>query len=293
MHQPVMSYEVMSSLSLKPGDTVLDATIGGGGHSIQILNRIQPGGILIGLDADASAIKIAQDNLKDFQQSVRLVNENFRNLDSALSNEGISRLDGALFDIGISSYQMDDAARGFSFQQEARLDMRMDPGLKISAHDIVNRLNERELSGIIKEFGEERFHNRIARFIVQERSHKPIETTSELKAVIRKAVGSRYGHGRIDPATRTFQALRIAVNDELAALEEGLKKIVPMLSPGGRICVISFHSLEDRIVKIFFRSCAASGVLKIITKKPLRPSAEEVIMNPRSRSARLRVAERL
>jgi 16S rRNA (cytosine1402-N4)-methyltransferase len=285
--------EVISSLSLKPGDIALDATIGGGGHSILILKRIQPGGILIGLDADASAVKIAQENLKDFRQSVRLVNENFRNLDSVLSNEGVSRIDAALFDVGISSYQMDDASRGFSFQQEARLDMRMDPRLRITAHDIVNRLNERELSRIIKEFGEERFHNRIARFIAQERSQKPIETTSELKSVIRRAVGSRYGHGKIDPATRTFQALRIAVNDELAALEEGLKKAVPILKSGGRICVISFHSLEDRIVKNFFRANAATGALKIITKKPLRPSAEEVIVNPRSRSAKLRVAERL
>lgn len=171
--------------------------------------------------------------------------------------------------------------------------MRMDTRFKITAYDIVNRYKEKDLSDIIKKFGEERFHNRITRYIVTERSKKPIETASELAAIIHKAIGFRYGKGRIDPATRTFQAIRIAVNDELASLEESLKKSIPLLNFGARICVISFHSLEDRIVKNLFRGYSNLGVLKVLTKKPLRPSREEIISNPRSRSARLRVAERI
>ena len=292
MHQPVMLDEVIRFLNLKPGDRALDATIGGGGHAIEILKRIKPGGLLIGLDADASAVNISRERLKEFEPSLRVVHENFRDLDTVLSKEGIKGLDAALFDVGLSSYHLEDASRGFSIQQDGPLDMRMDERLRKSAYDIVNRCREEELSEIIKNFGEERFHRRIARRIVEERSKKPIETTAELKAVIYRAIGGRRGYMRIDPATRTFQAIRIVVNDELGALEEGVKKAVSWLNPGARICVISFHSLEDRIVKNLFKGFSSLGVLKIMTKKPLRPSDEEAASNPRSRSARLRVAER-
>ncbi len=284
--------EVISSLQLKPGDIALDATIGGGGHAIEILKRISPGGLLIGLDADASAVNISRERLKEFGPSLRVVQENFRDLDIVLSNESITGVDAVLMDVGISSDHLSDASRGFSIQQDGPLDMRMDARLAMSAYDIVNRYRERDLSDIIKNFGEERFHYRIARRIAEERAKKPIETTGELKEVIYRAVGGRRGYMRIDPATRTFQAIRIAVNDELGALEEGVKKAVSALNPGARICVISFHSLEDRIVKNLFKSYSVQGVLRIVTKKPMRPSVEEAASNPRARSARLRVAER-
>lgn len=284
--------EIISSLQLKPGYTALDATIGGGGHAIEILKRIKPGGLLIGLDADASAVNISRERLKEFGPSLRVVQENFRNLDTVLSNAGIKEVDAVLMDVGISSNHLADAARGFSIQKEGPLDMRMDTGLSLSAYDIVNRFKEKDLSDIIKNFGEERFHYRIAGRIVEERKKAPIETTGQLKEVIYKAVGGRRGYMRIDPATRTFQAIRIAVNDELGALEEGVKKAVAVLKPGARICVISFHSLEDRIVKNIFKQYKTQGVLRIVTKKPMRPSDQEAASNPRSRSARLRVAER-
>jgi len=293
VHQPVMLHEAISSLGLKPGDKVLDATIGGGGHSIQILKRIQPGGLLIGIDADASAVTIARDTLKDFSSSCILVHANFRDLDKVLSENGIPVLNAALFDVGVSSFQLDEAARGFSLQQDGALDMRMDRELASSAYDIVNRLREQELAGILEKFGEERYHRRIARAIADARSRQPIVTTFELKNVVHRAVGHLYRKQKIDAATRTFQALRIAVNDELGALEEGIQKAVAKLTPGGRICVIAFHSLEDRIVKNSFRRFAGSGDLKIITKKPLRPSDAETVTNPRSRSARFRVAEKI
>jgi len=220
------------------------------------------------------------------------VQENFRNLDIVLSSEGITGVDAVLMDVGISSNHLADASRGFSIQHDGPLDMRMDTKLAISAYDIVNRYREKDLSDVIKDFGEERFHYRIARRIVEERAKAPIETTGQLKDVVYKAVGGRRGYMRIDPATRTFQAIRIAVNDELGALADGIKKAVSALKPGARICVISFHSLEDRIAKNLFKQFAAQNILRIVTKKPMRPSDQEAASNPRARSARLRVAER-
>ncbi len=293
MHQPVLLKEAISSLNLKSGDLVLDATTGGGGHAREILKKILPGGYLIGLDVDPLALEIAEESLGDFRGSFKLINENFRNLDKILSKEHVKNLNAVLFDLGVSSYQITSSQRGFSIKEDARLDMRMDPSLQITAHDIVNRYKEREVSDIIEKFGEERFSKRIARRIVEMRSKKPIETTGDLARIVRDAIGPRYRKTRIDPATRTFQAIRIAVNDELTALGEGLKKAVSWLDPGGRISVISFHSLEDRIVKNLFRGYSGLGVLKIITKKPAYPSSEEVASNPRSRSGRLRVAERM
>ncbi len=220
-----------------------------------------------------------------------MINENFRNLDRALKSEGIDRLNVCLFDVGVSSFQIEDVARGFSFNLDARLDMRMDPGLKMSAWDIVNRCRENELSDIIWEYGEERYARRIARYIANAREEAPIDTTGQLRSLIHRAVGGR--RGKIDPATRTFQALRISVNDELGALKEGLEKGFNYLTSGGRVAVISFHSLEDRIVKNMFKGEALAGRLRIITKKPMTASDKETVVNPRSRSAKLRVAERV
>lgn len=293
VHQPVMLEEVISSLNLKDGQIVLDATVGGGGHAKEILKRIMPGGRLIGLDADESAIRITSENLKEFTGSFRLINENFRNLDKVLSKENVKALNAVLLDIGVSSFQLDDKDRGFSIKDEGRLDMRMDRKLGTSAFEIINRYKEQDLSDIIYKYGEERFSRRIAKRIVEERSKKVIETTAELARIVRRAMGAGRKNFRIDPATKTFQAIRIAVNDELSALEEGLKKAVSWLDIGARISVMTFHSLEDRIVKNLFKGYAGLGVLKIMTKKPVSASQEEVLRNPRSRSARLRVAERV
>ena len=272
---------------------MVDATVGGGGHSEEILKNILPGGRLIGIDADREALAIARDRLKSFSGSITLINDNFRNIDRILKIQNIKNVDAILLDIGISSYQMDDASRGFSIRSDASLDMRMDQSSDITAYDVVNKYKEDKLSEIIEKFGQERFHNRIARLIKDARERKRIETTGELAAIVKRAVGYQYRNLKVHPATRTFQAIRIFVNDELGALEEALKSAVFWLKTGGRIVVISFHSLEDRIVKNMFKGYSKLGVLKIITKKPLIPDREEVMNNPRSRSAKLRVAERI
>lgn len=283
--------EVISSLNLKPGHIALDATAGGGGHATEILKRIMPGGILIALDADASALKIARETLGTTGSPFKLFNENFRNLDRILESEGIGKLNACLFDVGVSSFQLDDGERGFSMQLNARLDMRMDPRLKTSAWDVVNRYREEDLSRIIWDYGEERYARRVARYLVAAREENPIDTTEQLRSIVRRAVKGKWG--RIDPATRTFQAIRIEVNDELTALEEGLNKAIDRLARGGRIAVISFHSLEDRIAKNVFKAAALGGIVSIITKKPIMATAEETAVNPRSRSAKLRIAERI
>lgn len=288
-----MLKEVLNLLNLRHGSVVLDATIGGGGHAAEMLKGILPGGQLIGFDADRSAIDEAERTLKCFKGSFKLINGNFKDMGALLLDSGIKSFDAILFDVGVSSYQLENSDRGFSITRDARLDMRMDPRLTLTAYDIVNRFKEHELAGIIEKFGEERFHKRIARLIVEARSKRPIESTHDLAAIVRRAIGFRSRRARIDPATRTFQAIRIAVNNELEALEEGLKQAVSWLSMGARIGVISFHSLEDRIVKNLFRGYSGLGILKIITKKPLRPQAVETVSNPRSRSGRLRVAERI
>lgn len=288
-----MLRETVELLELKAKDTVLDATTGAGGHAREILARITPGGRLIGLDNDAEILKIADASLKEYSGSFTLVNENFRNLDGALAREGVQVLNAALFDLGVSSYQLDQGTRGFSIRKDAPLDMRMDPRAQVTARDIVNSCSFEELDDIIWKYGEERLHRKVARFIVENRALKPIETTAELAEIVHRAVGYKFKGSKIDPATRTFQAIRIAVNDELGALEEGLKKVVSWLDVGGRVAVITFHSLEDRIVKNLFRGFADLGFLKIITKKPVETSREEALANPRARSAKLRVAERI
>jgi 16S rRNA (cytosine1402-N4)-methyltransferase len=289
----VLLNKTVSYLNLSKGAVVVDATVGGGGHSEEILKNILPDGRLIGIDADPDALVIAGERLKSFSGYFTLVNDNFRNIDRILKIQNIKNVDAVLLDIGISSYQLDDASRGFSIRSDASLDMRMNRGSDITAYDVVNKYKEDKLSEIIEKFGEERFHNRIARFIKDARQRKPIETTGELAAIVTRAVGYKYRNLKIHPATRTFQAIRIYVNDELGALEEALKSAIFWLKTGGRIAVISFHSLEDRIVKNIFKGYSKLDVLKIITKKPLIPEREEVIENPRSRSAKLRVAERI
>ena len=291
-HLPVMLQEALSSLNLKAGDVIVDATVGGGGHAAEILKAITPGGRLIGIDADDEALKAAGESLKGFNGSFKLIRGNFREVDAILSREGIAHVDGALFDLGVSSYQLESPTRGFSIKHDSRLDMRMNAGAALTAYHIVNRYSEKDLSDIIGKFGEDRFCRRIARAIVQARGKKPIETTFDLVRVIHRTVGSRHGRSKIDPATRTFQAIRIIVNDELKALEEGIRKAVGSLNAGGRIAVISFHSLEDRIVKNIFKEYKANQILQILTKKPITASEEEAAINPRARSAKLRVAQK-
>lgn len=290
MHTAVMPDEAVDFLGPEPGDIIIDCTVGAGGHARKILERIMPQGRLIGIDQDAQILKIAGHNLADFKENVFLRQANFRNLDLVLSDLGIGKIDGALFDLGVSSLQLDDKKRGFSFSSDGPLDMRMS-GAGSSAADIVNSLGRDELADIVFKFGEERYSRRIAQAIVNSRRRSPIRTTAQLAEIVSTAVPRR-GYQRIHPATRTFQALRIFVNDELNALEAGLEKAVLALNSGARICVISFHSLEDRIVKNFFKNCAKEGILDILTKKPVTPKEEELKQNPRSRSAKLRAASR-
>jgi 16S rRNA (cytosine1402-N4)-methyltransferase len=272
---------------------VVDATAGTGGHSLAILKRIAPGGRLIAIDRDEESLNVARERLKKFSESCEFVYGNFIDLDKILARLGIEKVDGILFDLGISSYQLNNPERGFSFQNEGPLDMRLDRNSFISAYDLVNNINEDEISTLLWHFGEERWHNRIARYLVRERERHPIATTQELSNLVLRALPHKYRFYRIHPATRTFQAVRIAVNRELETLEGVLGKTLHLLRPRARICVISFHSLEDRIVKLSFRSFAANGMIKIITPKPLVPQIKEIDENPSSRSAKLRVAERL
>ena len=287
-----MYREVINYLNLKPGDIVVDATVGTGGHSVLILEHITPGGRLIGIDKDIESINVCREQLKRFGGSYELVYSDFRDIDQVLKEMNINKVDAILFDLGISSFQLQDTRRGFSFQSEGPLDMRMDKAGFISAYDLVNNLNQEEISILLRTLGQERWHNRIARYLVKEREKSPIATTAQLADLVVKAVPYNYRYHRIHPATRTFQALRIAVNRELEALDEALNKAIELLDLNGRICAISFHSLEDRIVKLKFRKFAAQSKLKLITKKPQRPLVDEVKENPSSRSAKLRVAER-
>lgn len=291
-HIPVMLEETIEHLNLAPGKIVVDATIGTGGHSRAILEKIMPSGKLIAIDRDRDSLEIAKSRLRDFGSMCEFVHGNFRDIDSILENLAVKSVDAFLFDLGISSYQLEDASRGFSFQSEGPLDMRMDRDSYISAYDLVNNLDEEELSGLLWQFGQERWHNRIARFLVQERQKHPITTTSQLSEIVARAVPYKYRHYRIHPATRTFQAVRIAVNMELESIQIALEKAVRLLKPSGRICAISFHSLEDRIIKHGLRRAKQEGLVDIITSKPLVPVYSEVRDNPKSRSAKLRVAEK-
>ena len=289
-HIPVMRQELIRYLDLDKGRTVLDCTLGCAGHAEALLRELGPGGKLVGIEQDRDALDAAKERLKRFNNCI-LIQANFRDIDIILAKLKIDKVDGIIFDLGVSSLQLDSAARGFSIKLDAPLDMRMDRNLRLSAFDLVNFLPQEGLSDILRKYGEERWHNRIARAILRERKKALIVGTHQLAELIKRATPARYS--KIHPATRTFQALRIAVNDELEALREALNKSLDFIRSGARICVISFHSLEDRIVKLEFRNFAKQGKLRIITKKPLTPSYEEISTNPRARSAKLRVAERI
>lgn len=306
-HRPVLLDETMELLEPRPGGTYLDATLGGGGHTSRILELSSPDGVVIALDRDPEAIAYARERLAVYGDRLRTVQANFGDVNSVLESLGVGELDGALFDFGVSSHQL-DSERGFSFMRDETLDMRMSPAEDTpSAADVVNGYGEGDLAEIIYRYGEERYSRQIARAIVKRRGESPIRTTGELADVILSAVGSRYRGQDIHPATRTFQAIRIEVNRELEAIELGVAGAVDLLRECGRVCCISFHSLEDRIVKQLFRRlsghcecpprlpgcvCGAKEVLRILTKKPVTPTPEEVRENPRSRSSRLRAAEK-
>ncbi|MDP8237105.1 MAG: 16S rRNA (cytosine(1402)-N(4))-methyltransferase RsmH [Candidatus Erginobacter occultus] len=289
-HLPVMTGEVVEFLQPRPGQVILDCTLGEGGHALRLLPLLAPGGFLLGLDRDDSAPAVAEQKLAGYGELLRIERANYTELEEALGRAGIESVDGVLFDLGVNSSQLDNADRGFSFQNDGPLDMRMDTAAGQTAADLVNRSNRKDLEWLIREYGEERFAGRISRRIVEERGKNPIRTTGRLAKIISRAVP---GRGKIHPATRTFQALRLEVNQELDCLNRALPLAREILRPGGRICLIAFHSLEDRIVKHTFRRWAGEEKVKILTRKPVRPREEEVRTNPRSRSARLRAAEKI
>jgi len=306
-HIPVMKSEALDFLHCKPGGVYVDATIGLGGHAQGILEKILPGGLLVGIDRDKESLEKAQDRLKQFSGACRLLHDNFKNLPLILNNLAVRPVDGILLDLGVSSYQLLSPERGFSFQSDELLDMRMDRTQQGTAADLINNMPEAELANTIYRYGEERLSRRIAAAIVRERSKAPITRCVQLKEIIGRNFRGRSRHG-IHPATRTFQALRIAVNEELEGLEKFFPEAIGYLKPGGRIVVISFHSLEDRIVKRAFRRlsgmcvceappdlclCPRQTHSRLLTNRPITPSPEELAVNPRARSARLRSLERV
>ncbi|MBC9783245.1 16S rRNA (cytosine(1402)-N(4))-methyltransferase RsmH [Heliobacterium chlorum] len=308
-HIPVLLEEVLEGLQPRPDGLYLDGTVGGGGHSAAILEKTAGQGRLIGLDQDPRALAAARKKLEKFADRVTLVRSNFRRLGSVVEELGqAGKVDGILLDIGVSSHQLDEAERGFTYRAEAPLDMRMNPDGAVTAAQILNEYPEGEISRILWEYGEERWSKRIAQFIVNRRAEQPLVSTVDLVDVIRAAIPAAARQEGGHPAKRTFQALRIAVNDELGALQEALPAALDALAPGGRLAVISFHSLEDRIVKNFFSEqaksctcppdmpicgCGKKARLKIITRKPVTGSEEEIKTNPRSQSAKLRVAQKI
>ncbi|MBP2031429.1 16S rRNA (cytosine1402-N4)-methyltransferase [Clostridium algifaecis] len=305
-HIPVLLNETIDNLDIKKDGIYVDCTLGGGGHSKEILKKLGGTGRLIGIDQDSDAIKAAQEKLKEFN-NVTYVHDNFYNIDSILNELNIEKVDGVLMDIGVSSYQIDKAERGFSYMKDAPLDMRMDLDQSLTAYDVVNKYELDDIARVIKDYGEDRFSKRIAKFIVEEREKSPIKTTFELVDIIRKAIPMKFqkdGH----PAKRTFQAIRIEVNGELKILDKSVEDSVNRLKVGGRIAVITFHSLEDRKIKVKFKKlenpctcppdfpvcvCGKIPLIKIINKKPIEPTDSEKDMNARSRSAKLRVAEKI
>ncbi len=306
-HTPVLLAEVTRYLSLHPGSIIVDTTLGGAGHARRIQDSIAPTGILVGIDQDDAALDAAAATLRLGQQSI-LLKGNFGELDRLLAQAGLAYVDGILFDLGVSSPQLDMAERGFSYERDAPLDMRMDQSQSLSAADVLAQYSESELARIFREYGEERWASRIAAFIVAARARRPVRCTSDLVKIIKDAIPASARRTGPHPARRVFQALRIEVNAELEALERGLHAAVRWLRPGGRIVVISYHSLEDRLVKSTFSDlsgvcrcpsdlpecrCGRESVLRVITKKAVFPTAEEVRDNPRARSARLRAAERV
>ncbi|MBI4282727.1 MAG: 16S rRNA (cytosine(1402)-N(4))-methyltransferase RsmH [Chloroflexi bacterium] len=288
-HVSVLTQQVLEGLRVKPGGSYIDCTVGEGGHSRAILEAISPGGRLLGIDMDIQALQTAEEQLRPFRDFCTLTNDNFRDLKGIAKDQGFYPVDGILFDLGLSSLQLEGEGRGFSFRAEEPLDMRFDIRQEVTAWDVVNRYSQGDLAQIIRAYGEEHGADRIAREIVDSR---PIDTSLQLAQVVARA--ARYPWGRIHPATRTFQAIRMEVNRELENLELALRQAICLLSPGGRVVIISYHSLEDRLVKDFFREESREAKnIRLVTKKVISPSYEEVRINRRSRSARMRVAERI
>lgn len=306
-HVPVLLEETIENLDIKEDGIYVDCTLGGAGHSSEILKRLSYKGRLIGIDQDKDALKAASERLKDYK-NFTFVHDNFSNIKSILEELRIDKVDGILADLGVSSYQLDEAERGFSYMNDAPLDMRMNRDNEFSAYDVVNVYDEEKLYSVIRNYGEEKFAKRIARFIVEKRSEGPINTTFELVEIIKAAIPAKFRRQGPHPAKRTFQAIRIEVNHELQILNKTIEDAVDKLEDGGRICIITFHSLEDRIIKNKYRElqdpcicpkdipmcvCGKKPKIKIITRKPIEASSAELEYNPRSRSAKLRVAKKI
>ncbi len=308
VHVSVMTNEVLDNLITRRDGLYVDATLGLGGHTKSILDITNNQSKVIGLDVDQEAIDIAQNNLSKYNSNVVFRNSNFSEIDRVLLDLEIGEVDGIVADLGMSSYQLDSSERGFSFSRDEKLDMRMDSRLRFTAYDLVNEMSVDEISKVLKVYGEERWSRRIAKRIIQTRSEKPISTSAELATVVYQAVPKKFHPAKTHPATKTFQAFRIAVNHELDCIEEFITKAIPFLKSGGRLVIISFHSLEDRIVKTQFQhfsspcicppdlpmcGCGKRSEIKILTRSPLSPSEAEVLNNPRSRSAKMRVGEKI
>lgn len=306
-HVSVLLNEVIDGLDIKSNGIYVDGTLGGAGHSFEIVKRLK-NGKLIGIDQDLEAIDKASKVLKDYKENVILVHDNYGNIENILKDHGINKVDGILLDLGVSSYQLDEVSRGFSHNKDAALDMRMDSTSSLSAWNVVNEYSQEEIEKIIWNYGEERWAKRIAEFIVIERKTKSIDSTFELVTVIKKAIPKAVRMEGHHPAKKTFQAIRIEVNKELEVLENSINNMIQVLNPGGRLAIITFHSLEDRIVKESFKElykdcicppefptcvCDKKREIKIITRKPMKPTDKELSENPRSRSAKLRIAEKL
>ena len=305
-HKSVLLNETIDGLNIKPDGIYVDGTLGGGGHAFEVCRRLGEKGSIVGIDQDAAAIEAASARLKDFGEKVTIVRSNYCDMKSKLHELGIDKVDGIVLDLGVSSYPLDTAERGFSYREDAPLDMRMDTRQKMTARDIVNDYTEADLYRVIRDYGEDKFAKNIAKHIVQARAVKPVETTAELSEIIRASIPMKFQKKSGHPAKRTFQAIRIELNRELDVLRDSLDDMIDLLNPGGRLCIITFHSLEDRIVKSAFRKnenpctcppdfpvcvCGKKSKGSIITKKPILPSEEELEYNSRSKSAKLRIFE--
>ncbi len=306
-HVSVLLNETIEGLNIKPDGIYADGTLGGAGHSYQIASKLNGLGRLIGFDQDEDAITASTERLKEFK-NVTIVRSNYRNMKEELNNRGIEKVDGILLDLGVSSYQLDTVSRGFSYKEEAPLDMRMDNRNEVTARDIVNNYSQGDLFRIIRDYGEDKFAANIAKHIVMNREIKPIETTTELAEIVKAAIPMKFRKQGGHPAKQTFQAIRIELNSELSVLKESLMDMIDLLNPNGRICIITFHSLEDRIVKNIFKEaedpctcpknfptcvCGKKSKGKVITRKPILPSEEELKLNLRSKSAKLRIFEKI
>ncbi len=307
-HTSVLLKETVDGLAIKPDGIYVDGTLGGGGHSYEIASRLSETGRLIGIDQDAAAIAAAGERLRAFGERVTIVRSNYRNTKNVLSELGIGKIDGMMLDLGVSSYQLDNKDRGFSYRYDTPLDMRMDERQTLSARTIINEYDEMTLFHIIRDYGEDKFAKNIAKHIVKARAEKPVETTGELNEIIKAAIPAKMRAEGGHPSKRTFQAIRIECNKELEVLKESLEELIDLLAPGGRLCIITFHSLEDRIVKTAFKQaanpctcpssfpvciCGKESKGKVITGKPILPCEEELLVNSRAKSAKLRIFEKI